>query len=169
MATETQQDTNHHAPPQPQHAWLERLVGDWSCEIEATMQRGQPPERHTGTERVRSLGGLWTVGEGTGGMPGVGEAHSVMTLGYDPQRERFVGTFVASMMTHLWIYDGELDAAERVLTLNAEGPGMAGDGSMASYRDVIEFLNDDHRTMTSYVLTDTGEWQRFMKADYRRT
>ena len=42
---------------------------------------------------------------------------TLMTLGYDPRKKRFVGTFVGSMMTNLWIYDGELDKDERVLTL----------------------------------------------------
>ena len=55
-------------------------------------------------------------------MPGCGPSTTIMTLGYDPQKERFVGTFVASMMTHMWHYNGSLDAAEKVLTLDTEGP-----------------------------------------------
>lgn len=46
---------------------------------------------------------------------------TIMTIGYDPHRQRFVGTFVASMMTHLWMYEGALDDGERVLTLETEG------------------------------------------------
>ena len=37
----------------------------------------------------------------------------IMTLGYDPQKKRFVGTLIGSMMTHLWVYDGALDAGRR--------------------------------------------------------
>ena len=166
--TNTQHEPTMHSEPQREHQWLQKLVGEWTVEIEATMQPGQPPEQHRGTESVRSLGGLWTIGEGTGAMPGGGEAKSIMTLGYDPRTERYRGTFVASMMTHLWIYDGELDAAEHVLTLNTEGPSMAGNGTMAKFRDVIEFISDDHRTMKSYALTDDGTWQQFMTAHYRR-
>ena len=33
-----------------------------------------------------------------------------------------MGTFVASVMTHLWLYGVAFDAAEGVLTLDAEGP-----------------------------------------------
>jgi hypothetical protein len=58
-----------------------------------------------------------------------------MTLGYDPAKKRFVGSFVASMMTFLWLYDGELDAAQKVLKLDAEGPSFAGEGKMAKYVD----------------------------------
>jgi hypothetical protein len=91
-----------------------------------------------------------------------------MTLGYDPQTERFVGTFIASMMTHLWPYNGALDATGKVLTLDSEGPSFAGDGTMAKYQDIIEFINDDHRTLSSQVLGPDGQWQPFMKAHYRR-
>ena len=41
-------------------------------------------------------------------------------------------------MTLLGCNDGQLDASEKVLKLNAEGPSMAGDGKMAKYKDVIE-------------------------------
>jgi Protein of unknown function (DUF1579) len=156
------------AAPQKEHQWLGKLVGEWTSEGECTMEPGKPPEKFKGTERVRSLGGLWILAEGQGEMPGGGPVTSLMTLGYDPQRKRFVGTFVASMMTHLWVYDGALDAAERQLSLDTEGPSMSGDGTMAKYRDVIEFRSDDHRVLTAHLRGDDGGWHAFMTAHYRR-
>ena len=156
------------AEPQKEHEWLQKLVGEWTYESEATMEPGKPPKRFSGTENVRSLGGLWILAEGQGEMPGGGTATTMMTLGYDPQKKRFVGTWVGSMMTYLWVYDGELDAAERVLTLNAEGPSMATEGKIEKYKDVIEFKNDNHRVLTSHMLGDDGEWHGFMTANYRR-
>jgi len=156
------------AEPQKEHEWLQKLVGEWTYESEATMEPDKPPKRFSGTENVRSLGGLWILAEGQGEMPGGGTATTMMTLGYDPQKKRFVGTWVGSMMTYLWVYDGELDAAERVLTLNAEGPSMATEGKIQKYRDVIEFKNDNHRVLTSHMLGDDGEWHGFMTANYRR-
>jgi len=156
------------ATPQKEHQWLQRLVGGWTSEAEITMEPGKPNETCKGTESVRSLGGLWILAEGQGEMPGGGPATMLMTLGYDPQKQRFVGTWVGSMMTHLWVYDGALDAAERVLTLEAEGPHMAAEGKMAKYRDVIELESDDHRVLTSHMLGDDGKWNKFMTAHYRR-
>jgi hypothetical protein len=154
--------------PQKEHQWLYKLVGEWMYEAEASMEPGKPPEKSGGTESVRSLGGLWILAEGQGEMPGGAPATMIMTLGYDPLRKRYVGTWIGSMMTHLWVYDGALDAAERVLTLDAEGPSMAGDGKMAKYRDVIEIKSDDHRLLTSHLLGDDGKWSQFMTASYRR-
>ncbi len=112
--------------PQQEHKWLQRLVGEWTYEHECSMGPDQPPMKATGTESVRSIGGLWTLGEGHGEMPDGGPAVTIMTLGYDPQSKRFVGTFIGSMMTHLWIYNGTLDAAGKVLTLDTEGPDFSG-------------------------------------------
>lgn len=151
-----------------EHQWLEKLAGEWTYEAEATMKSGEAPVKSTGTEIVRSLGGLWMVAEGQGEMPGCGAATTMMTLGYDPQKKRYVGTWIGSMMTHLWVYDGALDEAGSVLTLDTEGPSMAGDGKMAKYQDVIEYKSDDHRILASQVLGEDGKWRRFMTAHYRR-
>lgn len=160
---------------QKEHQWLQKLVGEWTYETEALMGIDQPPEKSTGTESVRclghsescSLGGLWVLAEGQGEMPGCGTATTMMTLGYDPQKQSFVGTWIGSMMTHLWVYDGELDASKNVLTLNSEGPSMS-DEELAKYRDVIEFKSDDHRVLTSHALNNDGQWHGFMTANYWR-
>jgi hypothetical protein len=153
--------------PQKEHDWLQKLVGEWTFESDCDMGPDQPPVTVTGTESVRSLGGLWTIAEGKGGPPDASWT-SVMTLGYDPERKRFVGTFIASMMTHLWLYEGSLDTDGRVLTLDAEGPDFTG-GGMAKYHDIIEFVSDDERTLSSEMLRPDGRWHRFMTARYRRT
>jgi hypothetical protein len=164
----TQQESTKMAEPQKEHQWLQQLVGEWTYESETTMEPGSPPEKFKGTERVRSLGGLWIVGEGQVEMPGVGTGTTMLTLGYDPARKRYVGTWIGSMMTYLWVYDGGLDAAGRTLTLDAEGPAMEGEGKLAKYRDVIEVKGDDHRVLRSQILGDDGKWQEFMVANYRR-
>jgi hypothetical protein len=158
-----------HAEPQQEHQWLQKLVGDWTSEAECSMGPDKPMEKFTGTESVRSIGGLWMMCEGRGEMPGGGTATTVMTLGYDPVKKRYVGTFLGSMMTHLWIYEGELDPSGKVLTLDTEGPSFTGDGKMAKYKDVIEFKSDDHRVLSSHALGDDGQWHGFMTAHYRRT
>lgn len=155
--------------PGEQHKWLEKFLGEWTIEGVCETGPGQPEMKHSGGERVRSLGGMWIVAEGRMEMPGAGEGTMITTLGFDKQRGRFVGTWVGSMMDHMWVYEGELDASGRILTLSTEGPEFGVEGKMAKYRDVYEFKSDDHRTLTSAKLGEDGEWRPFMRADYRRT
>lgn len=156
------------AEPQKQHHWLQKLVGEWTCEGEAAMEPGKEPVQWKSDESVRSLAGLWVLAEGQSETPEGSISTTLMTLGYDPHKMRYIGTFVGSMMTHLWIYEGMLDADERVLTLHTEGPDFSAEGRMAKYQDVIEFRNDDYRVLTSRMQGENGEWQEVMTAHYRR-
>lgn len=157
------------ARPGAEHDWLQQLVGEWSAEIDCAMGPDKPRQTSHGTESVRSLGGLWTLGEGKGEMPGCGPVTSLMTLGFDPAKGRFVGSFTASMMTKLWLYEGALDESGTVLTLDTEGPSMTGDGTSSPYRDVLTIESRDYRTMSSHALGKDGAWTEFMTAHYRRT
>lgn len=157
-----------HAQPQPQHLWLHKLVGEWVSEAECDPGPGKPAEKTSGTESVRKLGELWVLAEGRGTMPGGGAAQMLITLGFDPGRQRFTGTWIGSMTAWLWVYEGTLDAAQRVLTLECQGPDFNVEGKLAKYRDVIEWIDDGHRLLHSSVLGDDGNWTRFMTAHYLR-
>lgn len=154
--------------PQAEHEWLQKLVGDWGYELECPSGPNQPPTMHRGVERVRSIGGLWIVAEGQGEVPGGETATTLLTLGFDPARKRYVGTWVGSMMAQLWVYEGVLDPSGTLLPLETEGPNMAAPEKRAKYKDVIEFLSTDHRTLTSHMQGEDGKWQHLMTAHYRR-
>lgn len=167
MANTVDEENAMQAEAQKEHAWLTRLAGEWSFEGEASQGPGKPPERATGTETVRTLGDLWAVFGGNGEMPGGGRATTQLTLGFDPKRRRFVGTWVGSMMTHQWVYEGTLDPSGKALTLDCEGPAMEGEGT-AKYQDVIEILDDDHRILRGRVQAADGQWNELMVTRYER-
>jgi hypothetical protein len=155
-----------HTEPQKEHHWLQQLVGEWTYEHECGA--AEQGSKSQGTESVRSIGGLWVVGEGQGQMPDGRAATMIITLGYDPQQKRYVGTWIGSMMTHLWIYAGSLDTTGKILTLSAEGPSFTDCAKMAKYQDIIEIKSSDHRVLRSRLLGDDGKWAEFMTANYRR-
>jgi Protein of unknown function (DUF1579) len=155
------------AKPQVQHQWLDKFIGTWASETEYSMEPNGEPSKSTGTEVVRSIGGLWIVAEGESEMPDGGAGKTMMTLGFDSLLDRFVGTFVGSMMTNLWLYNGSLDPDRKVLTLDTEGPNFT-QTAMAKYQDIIEFVSNDRRVMKSQILMDDGTWNHFMTAHYRR-
>ena len=164
-----QQEQCMKAEPKKEHDWLQKLVGEWKFETECVMGPDQPPMKSKGTESVRSIGGLWIVGEGEVETPDGEPAAMIVTLGYDPRTKRYVGTWIGSMMYHMWVYDGEMDAAQKVLTLNTEGPSFTDPTKVSRYQDIIEIVSDDHRILRSQVLGDDGKWNQFMTAHYRRS
>jgi len=149
--------------PKPQHRWLEQLVGNWTFESEALMGPDQPPMKSAGTQATRMLGGLWMLGEGQSDM-----GTMLFTLGFDSKAGHFVGSFIGSMMDLLWIYDnGWLDAAEKVLTLEANGPNFEQTG-IARYQDSFEIVGHDHHILRSQIQQPDGSWLQFMTSHYRR-
>ena len=151
-----------------EHEWLKQLIGEWTFETEANMGPDKPCEKFAGTESVRSLGDVWILGEGGGDTPGGGKASNLITLGYDTQKKRFVGTWIGSMMNYMWVYEGSLDSTGKILTLSTKGPSFAGNDKMADYEDIIEIKSPDHRTLTSRTKGDDGNWNQFMIAHYHK-
>lgn len=160
-----------HAKPQKEHAFLQKLVGEWemvsgSQGCDAEEKESQPPGRWS--ETVRSLAGLWIIGEGSGDMPGGGTATTVITLGYDPDEGHYVGSWIGSMMSRQWVYKGWLEADGKTLTLEAQGPAMDGSGTMAVYHDVLILHDDNNRSFSGSVRQPDGSFKVFMTSEFRR-
>ncbi|KFC70850.1 hypothetical protein FG93_02607 [Bosea sp. LC85] len=152
--------------PQDEHRWLQQLLGNWTYESNCSPDK--PDEVFKGSETFRSIGDLWVVGESTSEMPGGGASTMQITLGFDPQKGRFVGTWLGSMMAMIWTYEGFLDDSRKILTLESEGPSFSGDGTTAKYRDIVELRSPTERLFYSKVLGADGSWTEFMKARYQK-
>jgi len=148
------------AKPGAEHGFLQRLVGTW--------EGREMPDAGTWVEVVRSLHGIWFVAEGNGQMPGGGDATTVLTLGYDPARGRYVGSWIGSMMTHMWVYEGEVSSDGNTLSLYTTGPDFENPGRTGEYREMIIIKDDDHRIFNSSAKQADGSWKQFMEVNYRR-
>jgi hypothetical protein len=153
--------------PVKEHEWLTQFVGEWEIESECLLEPGKPPVKCQGTEAVLSLGGFWIVSELKSTMMGQ-NIDARMTVGYDPAKKKYVGSWVDSCTSHMWKYEGTVDASGKILTLEAEGPNMMNPGKMAKYKDVTEFKSKDHRVLTSSMQGEDGKWTTFVTMNARR-
>lgn len=155
--------------PQKEHQWLRQFVGDWENEGEATMptEPVQPAMKFKGTETARQLGGFWLIADGKGEMMGT-PMQTILTLGYDADKKKYVGTWVDSMSGHLWKYEGTLDPTGKTLTLNTEGPCPLYPGKTFKFKEVVEFKTPDHKVFTSSMQKEDGTWQQMVTINSRR-
>jgi hypothetical protein len=169
MSTDQQELNQDDMPgptkPGPEHAWLQRLVGEWTMTNEMQMPDGSSA-RSTGRESVKSLGGLFAFAETVSQMPDGDEMLSYFTLGYDVNFKEYRGCWFANVSSHIWQYKGTLSADGNTMTLDCEGPNMMEEGKTALYREVIEFQDDNHRTMRSYFQDEKGEFRQMMMLTY---
>lgn len=151
-----------------EHSRFKRFVGTWRYYMEASMKPGDPPTTFTGTESARMLGEAWMIAEGEGEMPGGEIGRTMMTLGYDPEKGKIIGTWIGSMMCNMFVYEGDFDASGNVLSLISEGPHCGEPGKTAVYKDEITFESDRVRVMRSYMRDENGNWNQMMTATYER-
>lgn len=161
------QDAADFPEPEKQHQWLEQFVGEWESTAEFAMGPDQPEMKCEGTMTYRMLGGFWVVAEVSNESPGM-TMKAIQTVGYDPAKKKYVGTWVDSVTSHMWNYTGTVDESGKILALDAEGPNFMADGKMTTFRDAYEFKSPDHIISSSSILMDDGEWVTFMKGEMRR-
>lgn len=154
--------------PQSEHKWLQQFVGEWESEMECNMSPDKEPMKNKMTEKARSLGGFWLVSEGTGEAMGA-PFTSILTLGYDPGKKKFIGTWVDSMMGQMWKYEGTLAADGKTLTLNTEGPCPMQGGKVCKFKEVIVLQDENHKTFTSSMQGEDGTWTTIVNAKSTRT
>jgi hypothetical protein len=145
--------------PTKEHNWLKQLEGEWVTDCDCIMEPGKPPMKFRGTESTRTLGGLWSIGEWKNDMNGTSTV-GMMTLGYEPTKKKFIGTWVSTMDTFMCKYEGTLSG--NTLTLETEMPNPMAGGKMTKMKDVIEIKDKDHKLLTSYAQGDDGKWVSFM-------
>jgi hypothetical protein len=155
--------------PQPvkEHQWLQQFVGEWDTQTEINMPGMPAPIKAQGTETVRSIGGFWIVGEGTSTMEGMGTMTGIVTLGYDPEKQKYLGTWIDSMTSTLWKYEGTVDAEGKKLTLHTEGPCPIKPG-IVKFTETVEFKSKDHRIFTSSFQNDDGSWVKMVTVNQHR-
>lgn len=106
-------------PPMPkagkQHELLARKAGTWDAVMS---MGGQPGGKATFVAKM-DHGGLWLVGDFRGdfmGMPFSG--HEV--AGYDAKKQKYVSTWVDSMMDYVMTAEGDYDEKTKTLSMWAD-------------------------------------------------
>lgn len=153
--------------PTAQHAWLQPLVGTWDLIYRADAPDGSGPMEWTGTEVVSSIGTNWVVAVSEASSP-QGGMTGRLTIGYDVERETYVGTWIDSIQTNLWTYDATLDEAGRTLSLVPTIEPRAAVPDPKRFRDEIELVDDDHRVLTSWYQGDDGAWVQYLVIEATR-
>lgn len=149
-----------------EHEWLRQLVGEWTYEMDCPGGPDGATMKVSGKETVRAFGDIWFQAEGLTAGPDGAPARTLLTVGYDPQKGRFCGTWIGTMMNTLWVYDGELDERENKLVLGSRGPNT--EGGTSNYRDIIIMHSRDERSFVAMIEKEDGRWETMMAVRYSR-
>lgn len=152
--------------PRREHEWLRQFAGDWVVEAECYMNADHTPVSNKGIERIRSLGGFWLLVEVESDMMGK-PFQGIQTLGFDPAKGKFIGTWVDSLTSELWHYEGFLNKEWTELTLNSEGI-CPQTGALTKVRSVLAYKDMNHKIYSSYTVGKNGELTLALRASALR-
>ncbi len=138
--------------------------GTWQATL--SMHRGadQAVEQIIGVETNTMIGDLWSIGKLE--LPGA-EAPYVgfATLGYDPSKEKYVGTWVDSLSPQILEMHGNYDDKSSTLTLFYTTLGK--NGELEERKNVMVYEDENTRDYDSY-LKEGDEWKLYMEIYYER-
>lgn len=132
--------------PTAQHMELQKHVGEYEGTITMFMP-GMDATPAPAQETVRTFGPFWTTNDFTCefmGMPYQGHGFT----GYDPEKGKYVGTWIDNLSPALAIMEGEYDEAKKATVMHWEAPDMT--GKVVPHRSEIVQSKDAY-TMTFFT------------------
>jgi hypothetical protein len=151
--------------PRKEHELLKQFEGEWEVRSKEYL-----PIAHEspGTETAQvTLGGFWLMFGYKGDQDGRPfEGHGMM--GFDPQKQKYIGIWTTSWCPNLMRFEGQADAAGRVFTMAADGVDPM-TGEPARHKLVFEITDKDHRVLRFYAPEKDGREALMGEMFYTRT
>ena len=152
--------------PTSEHNRMTRAEGVWDASVEISVgPPGTPPQLSKAVETNRlCCGGLWLVTEfksNSGSAPF--EGHGI--TGYEPEKKKYVSTWIDSDLTSPMVSEGAYDAAGMTLTLRGS---MTSKGKTLQWRSVEAWKNDDTRQFTVFMRGPNGKETPSLNVTYTR-
>ena len=161
------QDPPQMPKPGKEHELLKQFVGDWDAECRFQPDpKGEAMVMKGSMSSKMMLNGFWLLGEFKGDMFGQPfEGRS--TMSYDPLKKKYVGTWIDSMMPHIFASEGDVDAAGKVFTFIADGVDM-NTGKPSKEKWTFEIKGADEHVMTMYGPGPDGKEVKTGTITYKR-
>jgi hypothetical protein len=150
--------------PGAHHKVLERKVGTWDATVTIPGIEWAAPSTAVYTAKL-DHGGLWLVADYRGtfnGQPFTG--HEVQ--GFDALKDKFVGTWVDSMMDHIMSFEGAYDEKTQTLAMFTDSFDL--DGKPIKERHDTKFVDADNWVFTMNQLSIDGAYKPTMTITYKR-
>ena len=152
--------------PGAPHKLLAGMAGSWSTRIKTWMGPDSPPMESKGTsEQKMLLGGRFLQQEYSGDMMG-SPFTGIGVTGYDNHTKKYVSTWMDSMGTGIFFFEGTASADGRTITQEAryddplKGP--------VKWRSVTKIVDNNTLVFEMYGTDKRGKEEKMMEITYTR-
>ena len=152
--------------PGAPHKILEDMTGTWDTRTKSYMEPGQPPVESTGTcEQRMILDGRFLHQEFKGDMMG-DPFTGIGVTGYDNHKKTYVSTWMDSMSTGIYYFEGPADPDGKIITQECSGDDPVR-GPM-TWRSVTKIVDDNSHHFEMYGTDRSGKEELMMEIVYTR-
>jgi len=152
--------------PGASHKVLANLVGSWNTKTRAWMEPDKPPMEGTGTcEQKMILDGRYLEQAYTGEMMG-SPFTGINLIGYDNHTKKYESTWIDSMSTGIYYFEGRASADGRTITQESNyddpvrGPTV--------WRSVTRIVDDNTLKYEMYLTSKGGKKEKMMEMTMTR-
>jgi len=153
--------------PGKQHEALKQFEGTWDAVAKFQGEPGKPAMESKGTEIATfGMGGFWLTYEYKGEMNGQPfSGHGAM--GYDQQKQKYVGVWLDSMKSGMFHSEGTADAEYKKFTMIVQGYCDA-EGKAMTMKQVFEVKNKDAYVLRFIAPNPDGKETEMGTIEYTR-
>ena len=152
--------------PGAPHRLLARMAGSWKTNTKSWFEPGKPPTESKGScEQKMILDGRFLHQAFTGDMMGA-LFTGVGITGYDNFKKRYVSTWMDSMSTGIFFFEGISSSDEHTIAMECrtEDPVR---GSVR-WRSMTRIVDDDTHLFEMYITDRSDKEQKMMEITYTR-
>jgi hypothetical protein len=152
--------------PGAPHKMLASMAGSWKTKTKSWMEPNKPPMESTGTcEQKMLLGGRFLQQEFTGEMMGR-TFTGIGVTGYDNHTKKYVSTWIDSMGTAIYFFEGTASADGKIITQENRYDDPV-NGPM-KWRSVTRIVDDNTQVFEMYGTDKKGKEEKMMEIIYTR-
>ena len=157
---------NKLATPGKPHEMLASMAGSWHTHTTAYMDPREPSVESEGTcEGEMVLGGRYLREEFHGDMMGM-PFDGIAYTGFDNHTQKFVSTWIDSMSTGIFRFEGRADTEGRTITQECRyNDPIKGPMTM---RSVTRIVDHDTHEFEMYGIDRSGNEEKMMEITYTR-
>jgi hypothetical protein len=154
------------ATPGAPHKRLASLAGSWTTKTRAWMEPDKPPMEGTGIcEQKMLLDGRYLQQEYTGEMMG-SMFTGINVIGYDNYTKKYVSTWIDSMSTGIYCFEGTASANGKTITQKTSYNDPVR-GPMV-WRSVVRIVDSNTLKYEMYLTPKRGKEEKMMEMTVSR-
>ena len=152
--------------PGAEHKVLEQLTGTWDCKVKLWLDPSKDPMVSDGkVTRKLIMNGLF-LEEHVDGKFGGEDFKGLGLLGYDPNKKKYVGSWVDSMGPGMMIMEGTYE--EKTKTMTTFSDEVDPKGKKSKFRSVLKMESADHHIHEMFSTPEGGKETKMMEIHYMK-